>query len=69
MHALQPVIWRIQIFNRQFPIANLAVMDDIGDLCKQDLKGPQVLLVACVRRDVRRFEIMLQRFLLVMPSR
>jgi hypothetical protein len=27
------------------------------------------LLVECVRRDVRRFEIMLQHFLLVIPSR
>jgi hypothetical protein len=39
MHVL-PVVWRIHIFNRQFPIADLAVMDDIGDLCKRDLRGP-----------------------------
>ena len=44
MHAL-PVIWRIHIFNRQFPITNLAVLDDRGDLCKRNLRGAQVVLV------------------------
>ena len=27
-------------FYSPFPIADLAVMDDIGDLCKRDLRGP-----------------------------
>ena len=44
MHAL-PFVWRIHISNRQFPITNLAALDDIGDLCKRNLRGPQVVLV------------------------
>jgi hypothetical protein len=44
MHAL-PVIWRIHIFNRQFPISDLAALDKKGDLCKRNLRGPQVVLV------------------------
>jgi hypothetical protein len=44
MHAL-PVVWRIHISNRQFPITTLAALDDIGDLCKRNLRGPQVVLV------------------------
>jgi hypothetical protein len=30
-----------RFFIRQFPIADLAVLDDNGDLCKQDFKDPQ----------------------------
>ena len=33
------------VFIRQCPITNLAVLDDIGDLCKRNLRGPQVVLV------------------------
>ena len=41
MHAL-PVVWRIHISNRQFPISDLAGLDGIGDLCKQDLSPPRL---------------------------
>ena len=41
MHAL-PFIWRIHISNRQLPISDLAGLDDIGDLCKQDLRPPRL---------------------------
>jgi hypothetical protein len=34
------VICQGHVSNRQFPISNLAVLDDIGDLCKRDLRGP-----------------------------
>ena len=63
------VVWRIQILNRQFPITGVSLLDQIGDLCKRNFKDPQVVLVECVRRDVRRLEIILQNVLLVMPSR
>ena len=58
------------VFIRQFPITNLAALDDIGGLCKRDSRAPQVVLVECVRRDVRCLEIILiEHFLLVMRSR
>ena len=40
-----PVICPCHVFIRQFPITNLAALDDIGDLCKRNLRGPQVVLV------------------------
>ena len=63
------VVCQGHISKRQLPIRDLAVMDDIGDLCKRNFKGPQVVLVECVRRDVRCLEIILEHFLLVMRSR
>jgi hypothetical protein len=59
------VFWRGHVFIRQFPISDLAGLDKIGGLCKRNLKGPQVVLVECVPRDIRRLEITLQHFLLV----
>jgi hypothetical protein len=63
------VVCRAHVFIRQFPISDLAGLDKIGGQCKQDLKPPLIVLVECVPRDMRRFEIILQHFLLVMPSR
>ena len=68
MHAIL-VVWRAHVFIRQFPISDLAGLDKIGGLCKRDLRAPQVVLVECVRRDVRCLEIILEHFLLVMRSR
>jgi hypothetical protein len=33
------------VFIRHFSISDLAALDDIGDLCKRNFKGPQVVLV------------------------
>ena len=63
------VLCQGHVFIRQFPITNLAALDDIGGLCKRDLRAPQVVLVEFVRRDVRCLEIILEHFLLVMRSR
>ena len=64
-----PFVWPGHVFIRQLPITNLAALDDRGGLCKRDLRAPQVVLVECVRRDVRCLEIILEHFLLVMRSR
>jgi hypothetical protein len=44
MHAL-PFVWPNHISKRHIPIRDLAVLDDKGDLCKRNLRGPQVVLV------------------------
>ena len=36
------VVGQGQVFIRQFPITDLAFLDDIGDLCKQDLMPPRL---------------------------